>query len=144
MPGGVVDTSTVQIGGGDYGTHISSKSWKDPDKRWYLSKMINWLTSDEMQVFMHKSGAIVPLKKGVVASLDRSSMTPNEEFLAKVLEHSDAHEQIILSHYQSWPDSIDAWNYAQNEIDVLFAGGETAEEWIQKVQKALDEAKSER
>ncbi len=125
-------TSGYTIGASNMGYIVSKKSFEDPAKQAAIVKLLDFITSDEMFSELAKGG--MPPAKNV--TIDSSTLDP---FFARVLEYTK--NQTALSQHENFFPDPSGLSTMFEGLDELFAGAITPEDFINKVQAALDEAK---
>lgn len=133
MEGAVVDPSTYVQSSANNGTLVSSKGWNDPAKREGIIKFMDWWNSDEVQQALANVGSLTTRITGI---------TYPEGTILNVMETFYEGRPRVKSLYNATSLS-DAWNVHQASCDELFAGHLTAEEFVEKIQEAYDEAAEE-
>lgn len=125
-------TSGYTIGASNMGYIVSKKSFEDPAKQAAIVKLLDFITSDEMFSELAKGG--MPPAKNV--TIDSSTLDP---FFARVLEYTK-NQTALSQHENFFPDPCGLSTMFEG-LDELFAGAITPEDFINKVQAALDDAK---
>ena len=138
MPGGTVDPSTIVQGSVNYGFIINAKSWADPNKQPYILAFADWVMTDEIQTALTEQGSIVSVKlakQGLKDDLNIPQMTKDAINFSK----GKALEDTI---WDKWPADQPSHSVFVKQLDELFAGNVTAEQFVKTIQAALDEGKT--
>lgn len=130
MDGAVVDTSTFVQTSANNGTIISERGWSDEAKKPGIIKFMDWWNSDEVQQALANVGSLTTRITGI---------TYPEGSIMNVMDSFYAGRPAVKSLYNATSYS-DAWNVHQSACDLLFAGNLTAEEFVDMIQEAYDEA----
>ncbi|RXZ82203.1 extracellular solute-binding protein [Paenibacillaceae bacterium] len=132
MPDATRDPATFVSGFTLFGFVMNKKSFDDPDKQQILVELADMLASDEMMNELTKSG-MLPAKN---IEFDRSNLKPifnNMLDFAADLDHTPVH-------YTTIPDD-NALTAYQSLLDELLVGVTTPQQYVDKVQAALDKGK---
>ncbi|MDN5316583.1 MAG: raffinose/stachyose/melibiose transport system substrate-binding protein [Thermoanaerobacterium sp.] len=134
IDGATKDPSTFVSSSAVFGLVINNDSFHDPKKQKAIVELVDFLTSDEMFKELAKGG-MVPAKN--IPNMDKSVYPP---MLKAALDYADKLEK-VPDHYNTWPDD-NSFTVFQNTLDDLWAGAISPQGFVDKVQKALDSAKS--
>lgn len=136
LPGADVDPSTFVSSNSTYGMVINAKSFADPVKRKALVKLADMFTSDEwVENMFYKTGML----NAKTIKIDESKMT--KPILFTVVDDASKKEKMSC-HWLAYPDG-EPFYYFTDRLDELFAGSISADEFVSRCQKSLDEAKEE-
>ncbi len=136
IPGGTVDPATFVSSSGSYGLLINAESFHDPEKQAALVALADLISSDEfVEALVYRAG-MVPAKN---ITIDESRI--EIPILATVLEYASGKDK-MTNHWLKFP-APQPWADAQNFLDEVFAGSMTPDEYIDRIQASLDEAKAQ-
>ncbi len=135
LPGATVDPATFISRGGSSGILINKKSWQDKDKRAAIVAVTDMTQSDDFVKDEFYIGGQLPGKK---IDVDESKIIP---ILGRLLKFAEGRIS-MTNHWLSFP-AAKPWADCQFYLDELMAGTMTPDDYIDKIQKSLDKAKSE-
>ncbi len=124
----VVDTSTFTVGGIAMNICISTESWNDPEKRDHITRLVDWLVSDEIFIARLEQQGTFPTKKGVPEY--KNSM------YGKVEEHIQSIK--VYGIHEFFFRSLNAFNHYKEANDFLWNGAYTANEFLEYVQNGIE------
>ena len=130
LPDAVIDPATFNQGSVSQGLCISMDSWNDPAKHDEIIKFVDYILSDETFNILALTNDL-PAKNIVV---DASQLNP---WIAKSIEATNGQE----TYQPLWfllPTTEASTAYIDN-IDMLFAGAVTPQEFVDNVQAGFDE-----
>lgn len=130
--GGIDKTSKYTIGAVNMGYVINKTSFEDTKKKDVIVKLVDYITSDKMFSELAKGG--MPPAKTV--KIDGSTLNP---FFARFLDYTK--DQEALSQHENFFSEPNGFTALLQGLDELFAGVSTPEQFIGKVQSAIDSSK---
>jgi len=126
----VTDTSSFTVGGIAMNICINKKSWSDPIKRESITRLVDWLLSDEVFIARLEQQGTFPAKKEVEVPEYKNSMYRKvEEYLQSVK---------VYGIHEFFFDSLNAFNQYKEANDFLWNGVFTAGEFLEYVQKGIE------
>jgi len=126
----VADTSSFTVGGIAMNICINKKSWADPEKRESITRLVDWLLSDEVFIARLEQQGTFPAKRGVEVPEYKNSMYRKVEEYLQSVEVYGIHEFFF--------DSLNAFNHYKEANDFLWNGVFTADEFLAYVQKGIE------
>ena len=132
IEGSEVDAASFTIGGVAMGVVINKESFNDPDKKDAIVALVDQILSDEMFSALMTVGNF-PTK---AIEVDETQIP---KLSAKVIEATK--DQVVYSIHEFFVPSTQGFQAYKDGLDELFAGAITAEEFGQKIQKAMDDSK---
>ena len=130
LPDAVVDPSTFNQGSVSQGLCISMEAWNDPAKHDEIIKFVDYILSDETFNILSTTDQL-PAKS---IEVDESKLDP---WIAKIIEATNGQE----TYQPLWfllPTTESSTAYLDN-IDMLFAGAVTPQQFVDNVQAGFDE-----
>ncbi len=124
------DTSSFTVGGIAMNICINKESWEDPEKREHITRIVDWLLSDEVFIARLKQQGTFPTKKGIDIPEYKNSMYRKVEEYLKTVEVYGIHEFFF--------QSLDAFNHYKEANDFLWNGVFTAVEFLEYVQNGIE------
>jgi ABC-type glycerol-3-phosphate transport system substrate-binding protein len=125
-----VDTSSFTVGGIAMNVCINSESWRNPAKREHITRLLDWLLSDEVFVARLEQQGTFPTKKGVDIPQYKNSMYRKLEEYLQSVEVYGIHEFFFRS--------LNAFNRYKEANDFLWNGVFSTDEFLDYVQKGIE------
>ncbi|MFO7730912.1 MAG: extracellular solute-binding protein [Spirochaetia bacterium] len=126
----VADTSSFTVGGIAMNICINKKSWADPVKRENITRLVDWLLSDEVIIARLEQQGTFPAKRGVDVPEYKNSMYRKVEEYMQSVEVYGIHEFFF--------HSLNAFNHYKEANDFLWNGVFTADDFLEYVQKGIE------
>jgi len=133
LPDGVLDPAEFTHASTVGGWVISKKAWEDEAKQAAIIEFVDWLTSVELMNIMATID-VMPMRK---EGLDPSNLTP---MYKRILEYNKDKE-VVPCHMTELPDA-NSFSVFQTTLDELWAGSISPKDFVDKVQKSVEEAKN--
>ncbi len=126
----VTDTSSFTVGGIAMNICINTTSWNNPEKREHISRLVDWLLSDEVFIARLEQQGTFPTKKGVDLPEYKNSMYGKVEEYIQSIKVYGIHEFFFRS--------LNAFNHYKEANDFLWNGAFTADEFLDYVQSGIE------
>jgi len=133
MEGAELSTDDFAIGGVSMGVLINKKSFADASKKQAIIDFVDYLVSDAMFTELGKA-SMMPAKN---VKLDASQLNA---LFVKAVDFTSTQKFTYDPTWALFPGSDTTQSYA-DALDELFAGAITPEQYVEKVQTAVDSAK---
>ncbi|MCG8339140.1 MAG: hypothetical protein MJE63_31910, partial [Proteobacteria bacterium] len=132
MPNAVKDPSTFVNGSAIYGLVLNKSSFFNPDKKELLVDFADFIVSDETLTALFRSGMLITKEIELDISLAST-------IIQKVLQATDGLE-LLPAHITTFP-AASSFDTYKNALDELFAGMISPMEFVDHVQKKLEQEK---
>lgn len=126
----VPDTSGFTVGGIAMNICIKRESWNDPEKREHITRLVDWLLSDEIFIARLEQQGTFPTKRGVDLPEYKNSMYGKVEEYIRSIKVYGIHEFFF--------NSLNAFNHYKEANDFLWNGAFTADEFLEYVQSGIE------
>lgn len=129
LPDADIDPATIMSGFTVYGFEISKEAFTNTDKHDAMVKLCDFLASDDLSANLTKSG-MIPAKK---INID---MNGQKLIFQNMMKYAEG-KNLIQVHFSTMP-SQDALSMLDSSLDELFINALTPQQFIDKIQAALD------
>jgi len=134
MPGATMPPTDFFLGGVSEGIQINQKSFSDPAKKSALVALMNFLESDKMYNSLAKAD-MFPTKN---MTLDTTGLDP---LYVKINNFTKTQPNLYEGIYTQMP-TAQLGDIFFSTVDELFSGAMSGQQYVAKMQKAFDQAKS--